>query len=347
MRLKLGSGLGLAALALWSCAKSASDDCAPASGEVNVYSARHYEADRDLLDKFACETGVKANLIESEGDALIERLSQEGEASPADIFLTADAGVLWRAQSRGLLRPITDATILARAPARFRDPGNEWVGLSKRARIVVYDSSKGAPEGLHSYEDLADPRFAGMICVRSSSNVYNQSLLASIIANDGADAGEAWARGVVANFARAPEGNDTSQIEAVAAGQCRLAIVNSYYVARYKDPNDAKKFAIGKNIAVFYPNQDGRGAHVNISGAGVARYAPNPQNAERLIAFLLTDESQKVFARGNNEYPIVEGLAPDGLIAGFGAFKEDALPVSRLGELQPEAVRAFDRAGWQ
>lgn len=346
-RLAVGALMALSLSNLAACARSEPKTCASRAGEVNVYSARHYDADLAIYDAFTCGSGIKVNLIESEGDALIERLAQEKEASPADIFITADAGVLWRAQSRGLFRPITDETILERVPARFRHPAGEWIGLSKRARVVVYDKSKGLPEGLASYEDLADPRFKGMICVRSSSNVYNQSLLASIIANDGAAAGEAWARGVAANFARAPEGNDTSQIEAVAAGICRLAIVNSYYVARYKDPTDKQKFAIGKSIAVFYPNQSDRGAHINISGAGVARHAPNAANAERLIAYLLTDESQEAFAKGNNEYPIVEGLAPEGPIAAFGPFKEDTLAVSELGELQAEAVKAFDRAGWQ
>jgi iron(III) transport system substrate-binding protein len=336
----------LATLAAAACARDDAATCAAPAGEVNIYTARHYDADLKLFDDFSCRTGVKANVIEAEGDALIERLAQEKEASPADLFLTADAGVLWRAKSRGLLRPFTDEAT-ARAPARFRDPENEWVGLSKRARVVIYDRAKGLPEGFRDYEDLADPSLAGMVCVRSSSNVYNQSLLASIIAHDGPEAAEAWAKGVVANFARAPEGNDTSQIEAVAAGQCRLAIVNSYYVARYLDPADRKKFGIGRKIAVFYPNQEDRGAHVNISGAGLARHAPNAENAEKLIAFLLTDESQKAFARGNNEYPVVEGLIAEGPIAGLGDFKEDALTVSTLGELQAEAVKTFDRAGWR
>jgi iron(III) transport system substrate-binding protein len=317
------------------------------AGDVNIYSARHYESDVALFEKFACETGVRVNLIEAEGDALIERLEREGEASPADLFITADAGVLWRAESRKLFRPITDEAILVRTPVRFRDPENEWIGLSKRARVIIYDKAKGLPDGLKSYEDLARPEFRGMICARSSSNVYNQSLLASIVAHDGALAGEAWARGVVANFVRPPQGNDTTQIEAVAAGECRLAIVNSYYVARYRDPADAKKFAIGGKIAVFHPNQDGRGVHVNISGAGLSRHAPNEANALKLLAFLLRDDSQRAFARGNNEYPIVEGVATEGPIAELGPFKEDVLPVSKLGENQTEAVMIFDRAGWR
>jgi iron(III) transport system substrate-binding protein len=331
-------------------APTAAPSCpAPAakSGEVNVYSSRHYDADLVLYERFACETGIRVNLIEAEGDALIERLAQEGPASPADLFVTADAGMLWRAETRGLFRPVTDENILARAPARFRGERNEWIGLSKRARVIVYSKKDGPPPGLAAYRDLARPEFRGMVCARSSANIYNQSLLAAIIANDGPDAAEAWARGVVANFARPPEGNDTSQIEAVAAGVCRLAVVNSYYVARYRDPKDRKKFAIGERVGVLFPDQDGRGTHVNISGAGVARHAPHPENALRLIAFLLSDAVQSEFARANNEYPVVAGVPPSGPVAALGAFKEDPLAVAALGEHQTEAVKTFDRAGWR
>ncbi len=331
-------------------AKTAPSACAaPAAmaGEVNVYSSRHYDADLALFERFSCETGIKVNLIEAEGDALIERLAQESAASPADLFITADAGMLWRAESRGLFRPITDEAILARAPARYRDDRNEWVGLAKRARVIVYSKKDGLPPGLSSYEDLARPDYRGMICARSSANIYNQSLLASIIANDGPEAAEAWAKGVVANFARPPEGNDSSQIEAVASGVCRLAMVNSYYVARFRDPNDPKKFAIGEKVEVLFPNQGGKGTHVNISGAGVLRHAPHPENAERLIAFLLSDPAQVEFAAANNEYPVVASVPPSGPVAAFGPFKEDALPVAVFGENQAEAVRIFDRAGWR
>jgi iron(III) transport system substrate-binding protein len=185
-----------------------------------------------------------------------------------------------------------------------------------------------------------------MICARSSTNIYNQSLLASFIAHDGAEAAEAWARGVVANFARKPEGNDTTQIEAVAAGLCRLSFVNTYYIARYLDPKDSEKFAIGERIAVLFPNQETTGTHVNISGAGIAKYAPNAANAEKLLSFLLRDESQVAFARGNNEYPVVEGIRADGPITKLGDFRADTLDAAALGEHQAEAVMIFDRAGW-
>ena len=204
----------------------------------------------------------------------------------------------------------------------------------------------GLPEGIDSYADLADPAHAGMICVRSSTNIYNQSLLASRIAHFGEEAAEDWARGVVANFGRKPQGNDTSQIEAVAAGLCRLGIVNSYYVARFIGTDDPEKAAIGEKIGVLYPDQDGFGAHVNISGAGVAAHAPNAETAEALLEYLLRDDVQAAFALGNNEYPVVETVAPTGPIAELGAFKADDLPVAALGENQPLAVQIFDRAGW-
>lgn len=320
---------------------------AAAAGEVNVYSGRHYDSDLMIFDAFTAETGIKVNVIEAAGDALIERLALEGDASPADMFITADAGMLWRAKSRGVLRPIVDDAVLARAPAQFRDPEGEWVGVSKRARIIVYDKAAGAPEGLATYEGLADPSLRGTICVRSSTNVYNQSLLAAIIARQGREAALHWARGVVANFARQPEGNDTAQIEAVAAGLCRLAIVNSYYLARYIETGDAEKDAIGARIGVLFPNQDTTGTHMNVSGAGVTRHAPNAANAEKLLAYLLSDDVQGEFALGNNEYPVVAGIPAAGPVADLGAFREDDLPMAALGENQAEAVKVFDEAGWK
>ena len=334
-------------LAIPACSQEQSGLQSPEAGVVNVYSGRHYDSDIALYDAFTDQTGVKVNLIEAGGNAMIERLAQEGEATPADLFITADAGMLWRAQSRGLLQSVSDRSVLEKVPAQFRHPDGEWVGLSKRARIIIYNRETGLPEGLDSYEDLSDPDYRGMICIRSSSNIYNQSLLASIIAHDGAEAAEDWARGVVANFARPPQGNDTSQIEAVAAGLCRLAVVNSYYVARYLNPEDSEKYEIGEKVAVLFPNQSGRGTHINISGAGVTAYATHPQNAEKLIDFLLREESQKAFALGNNEYPVVEGVAPQGPIAGLGEFKEDSLDAAMLGEHQSEAVMIFDRVGWR
>ncbi len=344
----------LAALSLAACGGEPAGEAGggkdvttmPAAGEVNAYSGRHYDSDIALFDQFTEETGIKVNLIEAGGDALIERIAQEGEASPADIFITADAGILWRADERGVFRAVDNETLEARVPAAFRHPQGKWFGLSKRARIVIYNKEMGLPEGFETYADLADPAYQGMICVRSSSNIYNQSLLASRIAHWGEAQAEEWAAGVVANFARKPQGNDSSQIEAVAAGLCRLGIVNSYYTARFKGASDAEKAAIGEKFELFFPDQAGAGAHVNISGAGVTQYAPNAENAEKLLEFLLRDASQAAFANGNNEYPVVEGVDALGPIAAYADFKADDLPAAELGENQAAAVRIFDRVGW-
>ncbi|MEK7264824.1 MAG: Fe(3+) ABC transporter substrate-binding protein [Pseudomonadota bacterium] len=339
-------------LALQGCGEATGKRTEPAPappvvGEVNVYSGRHYDSDLAIYDAFTRKTGIKVNLIEAGGDELIERLSREAEASPADLFITADAGMLWRAKARGVLRPIKNPEILARVPAHFRDADNDWVGLSKRARIIIYNKSKGAPEGLATYADLTKPEFRGKICVRSSTNVYNQSLLASMIGHVGDASAEKWAEGVVANFARKPEGVDTTQIEDVAAGVCDISIVNTYYLARYLGSDDRKMRSIGEKVGFLFPNQQTTGTHVNVSGAGVARYAPNPENAEALIAYLLSDEAQQAFAAGNNEYPLVEGVAPVGPVASFGAFRADDIDMTALGEHQAEAVKIFDKAGWQ
>ena len=316
------------------------------SGEVNVYSGRHYDSDIVLFDAFTAETGIKVNVIEAGGDALIERIITEGENSPADIFMTADAGVLWRAETRDVFTATDNAEIEARVPSQFRHPEGKWFGLSKRARIVIYNKEAGLPDGLETYAGLADPAHRGMICVRSSSNIYNQSLLASRIAHLGDEGARAWAQGIVDNFGRNPQGNDTSQIEAVAAGICRLGIVNSYYVARFIGSDDEARAAIGEKIAVLFPDQDGEGAHVNISGAGILKHASNKENAERLIAFLLRDGSQAAFASGNNEYPVVPTVEASAAVTALGAFKEDDLSVTALGANQAGAIEIFNAVGW-
>lgn len=316
-------------------------------GDVNVYSGRHYDSDLAIYDAFTRKTGIKVNIIEAGGDALIERMAREADASPADVFITADAGMLWRAKQRGILQPIDDQEILSRVPEHFRDADNDWVALSKRARIIIYNKEKGAPSGLENYADLVKPEFKGKICVRSSTNVYNQSLLAGMIEHVGSAAAEAWAKGVVENLARKPEGNDTTQIEAVAAGECELSIVNSYYLARYIGAEDRKMKMIGSRVGFVFPNQETTGTHINVSGAGVARYSPNPENADKLIAYLLSDEAQQAFALGNNEYPVVEGVAPVGPVSAFGLFKADNVDMTALGEHQSQAVKIFDKVGWQ
>ena len=324
--------------------------------EVNVYSARHYDSDEALYDTFTQETGVTVNVIEADADELIERIRSEGANSPADMIITTDAGRLWRAEEAGLLSPVDSEVLNAAVPANLRQPDGEWFGLTRRARVIVYNRETVDESELSTYEDLADPKWRGRVCVRSSSNVYNQSLVASIIAADGADAAQAWADGLVENFARPPQGGDTDQIEAVAAGECDVAIVNHYYYARMvagAGPEDADdsvsedEESIADSVGLFFPNQEGRGTHVNISGAGVVEGAPNRENAVRLLEFLTTPEAQEVFAGSNFEYPVVEGVPVAEVVADFGNFTADDVNVALYGENNPEAVRIMDRAGWR
>ncbi|MFU7528435.1 Fe(3+) ABC transporter substrate-binding protein [Qipengyuania sp. ASV99] len=342
----------LAALALTAAACSPSDEGADAdgadaaaAGEVNIYSSRHYDTDLALYDDFTKATGIKVNRIEAEADALIERIASEGEFSPADILITVDAGRLWRAEEAGVLSPVDSAILTERLPAHLRHPEGLWFGLSTRARVIIYNKEAGAPAGLETYADLADPAYRGDICMRSSSNIYNISLLSSIIAHRGADAAEAWTKGVVANFARDPQGNDTSQIEAVAAGECRISLVNTYYLARFAG-GDADQQAIFDSIGVIFPDQSGTGTHVNISGAGVVKQAPNRANAIAFLEYLTSESAQRYFADGNNEYPAATGLAANSAVERLGPFKSDTLNAAEIGRGQREAVEIFDRAGW-
>ena len=319
---------------------------APAAAqEVNLYSARHYDTDVALYEDFTAATGIEVNLIEGDADQLIERIKAEGRNSPADVLITVDAGRLWRAEEAGILQPATSAVLDERIPASLRHPENLWVGLSQRLRGVVYARDRVDPAEITSYEDLADARWQGRICIRSSTNVYNQSLVASMIEADGVAATEAWAEGLVANLARAPQGGDTDQIKAVAAGECDVAVVNHYYLVRLlKSEEDA---AIGEEVGIAFPNQDGRGAHANISGAGVVATAPHPENAVKFLEYLTTDQAQVYFAQGNNEFPVVAGVKLDPVLAGWGEIKTDDVNAARYGANNPEAVKLMDRAGWK
>lgn len=314
-------------------------------GEVNLYSSRHYDTDLALYEDFTRETGIRVNRIEADADALIERIQSEGEFSPADLLITVDAGRLWRAEEAGILAPVESELLTARLPDYLRHPDGLWFGLSTRARVIIYNKAAGEPEGLTTYADLTDPSLRGAICVRSSSNIYNISLLSSIIANQGADAAESWARGIVRNFARTPQGNDTAQIEAVAAGECRISIVNSYYLARYAK-EDAENPELLDAIGVIFPDQDGNGTHINISGAGLLKTAPNRENAIRFLEYLTEEQAQQYFANGNNEYPAVSGVKASSAVESLGEFIPDTLNAAEIGKNQAEAVRIFDRAGW-
>jgi iron(III) transport system substrate-binding protein len=324
---------------------------AAADGEVNLYSARKEDLIKPLLDRFTEETGIEVNLVTGKADALLQRLKSEGVNSPADLLLTVDAGNLHRAKDAGLTQPIESAVIEAAVPATYRDPESHWTGLSLRARPIMYVKGEVDPAELSTYEALAGPEWKGRICIRSSSNVYNQSLVASLIAANGADASEEWAEGIVANMARPPKGGDRDQIKAAAAGQCDIAIANTYYLAGMLKSDDPGELEPAKKVAVFWPNQPGsgsdRGTHVNVSGAAVTKAAANKDNAVRLIEFLVGPEAQAWYAETNGEYPVREGVDMSPVLAEWGGFEADDLNLSRLGELNGEAVRVMDRAGWK
>lgn len=310
---------------------------------VNVYSARHYDTDLALYTDFEEKTGIKVNLIEAASDSLIERIVNEGKYSPADILITVDAGRLYRAEQRGIFSAFQSEVLESRIPAHLRHPEGLWYGLSKRARVIIYNAELGKPEGLNNYEDLADPNFKGKLCMRSSSNIYNISLLAAMIGHAGEEQAEAWASGVVDNLRSRPKGNDTANIRAVASGECEISLINSYYLARLVADGNP----VAEQVGMLYPNQLSSGTHVNISGAGVLKHAPNRENAIKFIEYLTEARAQKLFVEGNNEYSVVSGAELTGVLSKMGSFKEDTINANVLGEQQAAAVRVFDRAGWR
>jgi iron(III) transport system substrate-binding protein len=315
------------------------------AAEVNIYSARQEELIKPLLDKFSAQTGIKVNLITGKPDELISRMVSEGRNSPADILISTDVGRLYRAQQQGVLQAVNSEVLNQAIPAKFRDAAGHWYGLTLRARPIIYVAGKVDPADLSSYEDLASEKWRGRICIRSSDNIYNQSMTASLIAHNGAGATESWAKALVANFARPPQGGDRDQIKAAVAGVCDIAIANTYYLAgMLADPADK---AAAEQVKVFWPNQANRGAHVNISGAGVAKFAPNKAVAIQLLEYMTTAEAQKWYADTNHEYPVRMDVSISVILHSFGEFNADPLPLQQLGELNAEAIRVMDRAGWK
>ena len=312
------------------------------SGQVNIYSSRHYNTDDQLYDGFTEQTGIRVNLIEGKDDELIERIKSEGANSPADILITVDAGRLWRGVEADIFAPVDSEILEEKIPEHLQDPENKWFGYSKRARVIIYNKDKVKPEQLSTYEDLTDPKWKDKFIVRSSSNIYNQSLVAGMLEVKGEEETSNWIKGLVANFARPPQGNDTSQIEDVAAGIADLTLANTYYVARYDDNPE-----VFDKIGVFFPNQSDRGTHVNISGAGMLKNAPHQENAIAFLEYLATPEAQEFFALGNNEYPVVEGTPINDVVKSFGEFKEDTTNVSAYGKNNADAVKIMDRSGWK
>lgn len=314
---------------------------------VSIYSARHYDTDQALYENFTKKTGIEVKRLEGKDNELLERIKNEGNSPQADVLITVDAGRLWRAEQSNLLQPISSQKLNEEIPENLRHPDGLWFGLTKRVRLLVYNKAKVKPEELSTYEALAEPAWKGRVCVRSSNNIYNQSLLGSFIESKGQEITEKWAKGLVANLARPPQGGDVDQIKAVAAGQCDVAIVNHYYYVRLAQSKTDKNRAVAAQVGVFFPNQEDRGTHVNISGAGVVVNAPHKENAIAFMEYLTSPEAQKIFAEANNEYPAVLGVEPSPVLKEYGEFESDTINVSAYGRNNPEATKIADRAGWQ
>jgi iron(III) transport system substrate-binding protein len=321
---------------------------ADAADELNLYSSRHYDTDERLYSAFEEKTGIKINRIEDKADALIERIKAEGSNSPADILLTVDAGRLWRADQAGILQPVTSDYLTSRIPEWLRHPAGHWYGFSQRIRIIFYDKSKVNPLDVATYESLADPKLKGMVCTRSSGNIYMLSLMASLIEHKGENAATSWAKGVWDNRARNPAGGDTDQLRGIASGECAIAVSNTYYFARAlrKDVRGLDDAAMA-NIGWVFPNQATTGAHTNISGAGVVKTAPNKENAIKFLEYLATDEAQQYFSAGNDEYPAVMGVGLSESVAELGIFRSDTVNLSVLGENQSQAQKIYDSVGYK
>jgi iron(III) transport system substrate-binding protein len=337
-----------AALLVGACEGQAQQqESSAGGGEVNLYTARHYDSDLEIYERFTRETGITINRIEGRADELIARMRSEGARSPADLFIAADAGALWRAQQAGLFQPVESTALEGEIPANLREPGGHWHGFTRRARVVAYNPERVRPDEVDSYEKLASPRFRKRLCVRSSDSVYNLSLVGALIEAWGEQRTEQWARGIVANMARPPEGGDRDQIRAAAAGICDVAITNSYYFIRMASGDDAGDSKMAGRLRLGFPSLEGRGSHVNISGGGVAANAPNRENAVRLLEFFASRDAQQHFARYNNEYPASPGVPAPAPVDAYADFEAHPMPVAAFAARQPQAQAIMSRAGWR
>ena len=321
------------------------------AAEVNLYTSRHYDTDDALYQEFTNETGIKVNVISGKGKALMQRIRSEGMNSPADVFITVDAANLWKLQKDGLFQTLSSKKIINTIPKNLRGPENQWVAIAKRARVIFYDPMKISKIQIRnlSYEDLSDSKWKGKIAIRSSNNVYNQSLVASLISNHGVEETENWAKQFVSNFSRKPQGNDRARIIAVANGETEIAIANSYYIGlMLSGKKGQKQKKAAEKVSMHFPSQSGRGTHINISGAGVLKNGPNSLNASKFIEFLISNKAQKHIIDNTYEYSVLSDVKPNQIMSQFGTdFKEDQTSVSEYGEFNPEAVRLMDRAGWK
>jgi len=316
---------------------------------VNIYSQRHYDVDQMQYDNFEKSTGIKVNVIKSNADELIQRMQNEGDNSPADLFITVDVGKLWQASNMGLLQKYQDQSLTDGITESLLDKNGFWIPVTYRSRILVHSNERVQKAELSTYEDLANDKWQGRLLVRSSSNSYNQALLSSLVANLGDDATKSWTEAVVSNFARDPKGNDRDQVKAIAAGQGDVAIVNSYYIGLLLSSENEEEINAGKSVSVFFPNQgEGqRGSHINVSGIALAKNSPNKSNALKLIRYLTTDEAQETYVNNTYEYSVKPNIMPNKIVSDWGIFKKDTLDLNMLGIKRNDAIRIFDAAGWK
>lgn len=338
-----------AAMLFTSCNKSEKENTPKEEiKEVNVYTHRHYDTDKLLFKQFEEETGIKVNVITANADELITRMVNEGKDSPADVLITVDAGRLHNAKESGILQPVESEILTSNVPAHLKDADNYWYAVTKRARILAYSKERVKQGEIETYWDLTKPKYKGKILVRSSNNIYNQSLLASFIAHfPDSNFSEKWAEGIEKNMARTPAGGDRDQVKAVAAGLGDIAITNSYYLGKMIQSDDKSDRDAAATVSLLFPNQNGRGTHINVSGAGVAKYSKHKENAIKFIEFLTSEKAQGLFSESNYEYPVNPRVKPSKLLQSWGEFKEDELSLSKLGEYNTEAVKLFNRVGWK
>ena len=316
-------------------------------GVVNLYTDRHYDTDAELYAKFTEMTGIEVNVIKGKGDELIERMTREDADTEADLLVTADAGRLFRAKDAGLLQTVESDIVNENVPANLRDKDSNWIGLTMRGRVIVYAKDRVTPDMLSTYEDLTDPKWEGKILVRSSSNIYNQSLLASFIEVNGEEATKEWAAGLVKNMAREPQGNDRAQATAVVAGEGDLAIMNTYYIGKMINSENPEEVNVANNVGIFFPNQETTGTHINVSGAGLAKHSKNKENAVKLIEFLTSEQAQGLYSSANYEYPVNPNVEPSDLLKSWGEFKTQDINLTVLGDNNLRAVEIFNEVNWQ
>ena len=331
-------------LVLLSCGETPKE-----SNEINLYSQRHYKVDEKQYEAFENETGIKVNVVKANADELIERLKNEGENSPADLFITVDAGKLQKAKDLDLLQKISSPIINQNVDVDLKDVNGYWIPITYRARILVYSKDRVKSDELSTYANLTDEKWRNKVLVRSSSNAYNQALLSSIVANNGVDTASKWARDLVKNFARDPKGNDRDQVKAIAAGQGDVAIVNSYYIGLLLSSENEEEIKAGNSVGVFFPNQgeDETGSHINVSGIGLIKNAPNKENAIKLMEFLTSESAQKTYTNTSYEYPANPNVDPNEIVKKWGSFKKDNLDLNQLGVFRNKAIEIFDKSGWK